>query len=61
MQIILDDELKLITDHARINEIQRAVNFLIAEGLQTCLYTSKTGMKIAVNKIGGNIKVIKVG
>ena len=61
MKILLDDELKKITDHKRINEIQRAVNFLMAEELQSCLYTSNDGFKIAVNVIGEDIKVKRVG
>jgi hypothetical protein len=33
----------------------------IAEELKTCLYTSKSGMKIAINVIDDKVKVIKVG
>lgn len=61
MEIILDDELKKIVEHDKIDEIQRAVNFLLAEELKTCLYTSKSGMKIAINVIDDKVKVIKVG
>lgn len=61
VKILLDDELKKITDHKRIDEIQRAVNFLMAEDLKSCLYTSNSGFKIAVNVIGKDIIVKRVG
>jgi len=60
VKILLDDELKQITDHKRIDEIQRAVNFLMSEGLQSCLYTSNDGFKIAVYVMGEDIKVQRV-
>ena len=60
MQIILDDELKKIVEYDKINEIQRVVNFMLAEDLRTGLYTFKSGMKIAIYKSGDDMKVIKV-
>lgn len=61
MKILLDDELKKIVEHDKIDEIQRAVNFLMSEELQSCLYTSNSGFKIAVNVIGKDIIVKRVG
>lgn len=60
MQIILDDELKKIVEHDKINEIQRVVDFMLAEDLRTGLYTFESGMKIAIYKSGDDMKVEKV-
>ena len=60
MQIILDEELKQIMEHKQIDEIQRVVNFMLAEDLRSGIYTFLSGMKIAIYKSGDDMKVIKV-
>lgn len=61
MKILLDDELKKIVEHDKIDELQRAINFVVAEGLQSCLYTSKFGIKVAINIINGDVLVKRLG